>query len=382
MQTSQKELKLRIGSKLVAEKIEPLTGAITTPIYQTTSFAFPVGEKYRYSRELNPTVERLNELVASIELGERGISFSSGMGAISTTVLSLIKPGDLVSLQMDIFGRTLRFFTDFLSKWGVKVKVVETGTLPTDIIAKPNFVFVETITNPLLRVPDLERLCAESKENGITLIVDNTFATPINLNPLMYCNAIVVHSGSKFLIGHNDVIAGFVIGSGNAMNSIDLLRRTLGTSIDPHAAYMAIRGIKTLKVRMDAINQNSLALAEFLEDHPKVSKVIYPGLSSHPDYKRARRLLRGYGGVISFEVKGTGNDAISVMKKGNLIIPAQTLGGVNSVISHPATMSHRSLTAEERKKIGLTDTLLRLSVGIEDVEDLKEELDRMLSDSG
>ncbi|ACP37056.1 aminotransferase class I/II-fold pyridoxal phosphate-dependent enzyme [Saccharolobus islandicus] len=372
---------MKDATRTVREDIDEATGAITTPIYQTTAYHYPEGEKYRYSREANPTVLELTKKIVELENAEMGVAFSSGMGAISTSALALLKPGNSVLVHRDMFGRSYRFFTDYLKNWGVNVDASNPGS--DNIIEKAkskryDVIFVENITNPLLRVVDITELSKVAKERGSILVVDATFSTPINQKPLELGADIVVHSASKFLAGHNDVIAGLAAGYGKYLNVIDQMRRTLGTSLDAHAAYLTLRGIKTLKIRMDVINRNAEQIAEFLEGHPKVVKVYYPGLKSHVDYEIARKVLKGFGGVLSFEVNGGQESALKVMKSLKLIIPAQTLGGVNSVISHPATMSHRTLSLEERKIVGITDSLLRLSVGIEDVNDLIEDLDRAL----
>jgi cystathionine gamma-synthase len=373
-------LGLRDGTKAVKEEVDKETGAITTPIYQTTSYQYPVGEKYRYSRELNPTVLRLANIIAELEEAEMGVAFSSGMGAISSTLLTLVKPGSNVLIHRDMFGRTYRFFTDFLRSLGVNIDVANPGEIVEKAKDKKyDIIFVESISNPILRVADIITLSKISKENNSILIVDATFSTPINQKPIVQGSQIVVHSASKFLAGHNDVIAGLAAGYKDLLVKVDLMRRTLGTSLDPHAAYLVIRGIKTLKVRMDVINSNAQKIAEFLSEHPKIEKVYYPGLKSHPDHEIARKLLKGFGGVVSFEIKGTMSDSINLMNKFNVILAAQTLGGVNSTISHPATMSHRTLTPEERKIVGISDTMLRLSVGIEEIDDLIEDLDKALS---
>ncbi len=322
----------------------------------------------------------LGKKIAELEEAEAGLAFSSGMGAISTTLLTLLRPGKRLLVHLDMFGRSLRFAKDYLTSWGVKVDV----SPPKDkdmmeMLGKGyDVVMIESITNPLLRVIDVESIGKICAETGTTLLVDSTFATPINQKPLLYNASLVIHSASKFLAGHNDVITGLIAGKGVLVREIDQMRRTLGTSLDPHPAYLTIRGMKTLKIRMDVINRNALEIAEFLESHPKVSKVYYPGLKSHESHSVARKVLKGYGGVVSFEVKGGSEQALKVMKSTSVIIPAQSLGGVNSLISHPATMSHRTLSPEERKASGITDSLLRLSVGIEDVEDLIEDLDKAL----
>ncbi|NON63256.1 aminotransferase class I/II-fold pyridoxal phosphate-dependent enzyme [Acidianus sp. RZ1] len=373
---------MKEGTNIVREDIDEETGAITTPIYQTTAYSFPQGEKYRYSRELNPTVLELGKKIATLEEAEMGIAFSSGMGAISTTLLTILKPGSSLLVTMDMFGRSLRFSSDFLRSWGVNVEVSKPGNENLLEIAKSgkwNAIFVESITNPLLRVIDLDSLSKISKEKGSVLIVDSTFATPVNQKPLEFGADIVVHSASKFISGHNDVIAGLAAGKADILSKVDLMRRTLGTSLEPSPAYLVIRGMKTLKVRMDVINKNAEIIAEFLSDHSKVNKVYYPGLKSHPDHEIAVKMLKGFGGVVSFEVKGGKDEAIKLMKSTKIIIPAQSLGGVNSLISHPVTMSHRTLTLDEKKTVGITDSLLRLSVGIEDVNDLIDDLDRSLN---
>ncbi|BFI75101.1 aminotransferase class I/II-fold pyridoxal phosphate-dependent enzyme [Sulfurisphaera ohwakuensis] len=371
---------MREGTKVTTEGYDEETGAITTPIYQTTSYIYPIGEKYRYSREVNPTVLKLAEKISELEEAEMGVAFSSGMGAISSTLLTLAKPGSKILIHRDMFGRTYRFFTDFMRNLGVEVDVANPGEILEMVkVKKYDIVYVETISNPLLRVIDIPALSKICKENGSLLITDATFSTPINQKPLVQGADIVLHSASKFIAGHNDVIAGLGAGSKELMTKVDLMRRTLGTSLDPHAAYLVIRGIKTLKIRMDVINSNAQKIAEYLQEHNKIKSVYYPGLKSHPDYETARRILKGYGGVVTFEIKGSMNDALNLITKFKVILPAQTLGGVNSTISHPATMTHRTLTPEERKIIGISDSMLRLSVGIEDVNDLIEDLDKALT---
>ena len=371
---------MREGTKAVSEGFDEETGAITTPIYQTTSYVYPIGEKYRYTREANPTVLKLAQKIAELEEAEMGVAFSSGMASISSTLLTLAKPGSKILIHRDMFGRTYKFFTDFLRSLGMEIDVANPGEIIEKAKSKKyDIVYVETISNPILRVVDLPELSKICKENGSILIADATFSTPINQKPYVQGADVVLHSASKFIAGHNDVIAGLGAGSKELMTKIDLMRRTLGTSLDPHAAYLVIRGMKTLKIRMDVINSNAQKIAEFLSEHSKVKAVYYPGLKTHLDYEIARRVLKGFGGVVTFDIKGSMNDALSLMSKFKIILPAQTLGGVNSTISHPATMTHRTLTPEERKIVGITDSMLRLSVGIEDVNDLIEELDKALS---
>lgn len=371
---------MREGTKTTSEGFDEETGAITTPIYQTTSYVYPIGEKFRYSREVNPTVLKLAEKITELEEAEMGVAFSSGMGSISSTFLTLARPGSKILIHRDMFGRTYKFFTDFLRSLGMEIDIANPGEILEKAKSKKyDIVYVETISNPLVRVVDIPSLSKICRENGSILVTDATFSTPINQKPYVQGADIVLHSASKFIAGHNDVIAGLGAGSKELMTKIDLMRRTLGTSLDPHAAYLVIRGMKTLKIRMDVINSNAQKIAEFLSEHNKIKAVYYPGLKTHFDFEVAKRVLKGFGGVVTFDIKGTMNDALSLLSKVKVILPAQTLGGVNSTISHPATMTHRTLTPEERKLVGITDSMLRLSVGIEDVNDLIEDLDKALS---
>ncbi|MCQ4336640.1 MAG: aminotransferase class I/II-fold pyridoxal phosphate-dependent enzyme [Sulfolobales archaeon] len=372
---------MREATKYVRETVDEKTGAITTPIYQTAAFDFPQGEKYRYSRELNPTVEELNRKIAEAERTEMGVSFSSGMGSISSTAFALLRPGSRVLIHVDVFARTLRFFKDLMGRFGVETVVTPPGNekfVEALSSGKFDLAFVESISNPVLNVMDVETIGKTARESNVILVVDNTFATPTNLNPTVYGAHVVIHSASKFISGHNDVIAGLAAGKRELMERIDQTRRTLGTSLDPHAAFLVIRGFKTLKVRMEAIERNAMALAEYLAEHPKVKKVYYPGLPSHETHDVAKRLLKGYGGVLSFEIKGGKEEAYKLMNNLKVILRAQTIGGVNSTISHPLTMSHRTLTKDEAQMAMISESLIRLSVGIEDQNDLIEDLDNAL----
>ncbi|MEM0120562.1 MAG: PLP-dependent transferase [Thermoprotei archaeon] len=364
------------------ESPDPLTGSLTTPIYQTVAYRHPVGDVYRYSRERNPTVEVLARKVAEIEGAESASVFSSGMAAITTTLLALLKPGDTLVLQRDVFGRTLRFAREFLSTWGVRLVVPGVGNKDlVDAVRKGcTLVFVESVTNPALRVTDIGGLSQEAHRVGAKLVVDNTLPTPVNIKPLEWGADLVVHSGSKFLAGHYDVVCGVVAGGKALVERVDELRKTLGCSLDPHAAYLTIRGIKTLKVRMERINQSALKVAEYLAEHPKVAYVRYPGLPQDPENQLAKRVLWGFGGVVSFCLKSESRDSPEkLMANLKLIQPANTFGAVDSVISHPATMSHRNLTEEERVSVGVPWGLLRLSVGLEDVGDIIGDLEQALS---
>ncbi|MCY0859132.1 MAG: PLP-dependent transferase [Sulfolobaceae archaeon] len=372
---------MREQTKIVTENPDESVGAITTPIYQTTSYVLPKGEKYRYTREKNPTVERLEEKIAEITNSESATVFSSGMAAISTTLLNFLKPGMSLLIQKGIFARTYRFCMDFLRSLNIRVVATKPDTENIEEALKSerfNVVFLESITNPLLRVVDLPRISKVAKDLGTVVIVDSTLSTPINQKVIEQGADIDVESMSKFIAGHNDVIAGYAAGNKDKISQIDQLRRTLGGALDPHAAYLVLRGLKTLKLRMDVINRNAQRIAEFLDDHPKVKFVYYPGLRDNIDNAIASKVLKGYGGIVSFEIRGTKDDVLRMFSKLKLITVSQTFGGINSVISHPMTMSHRSLTAEEMKEAGITESLVRLSVGIEDVDDLIEDLDQAL----
>ncbi len=371
---------MKTSTHIVNENFDPETGALTYPLYQTTAYKLPMGERYRYSRESNPTVEELSRKIALIEECPSGSSFSSGMGAITSTFLSLLEPGSNLLVGSDIFARSLRFAKEFLSRWGVNVSAAEPGTegVVSAITNKTDLIFIEGLSNPTLRVNDIREISRVAKENGSTLIVDSTFATPINQKPYTLGADLVLHSASKFLAGHNDVIAGVVSGREDLVSKSDSMRRTMGASLDPHAAFLVLRGLKTLRVRMEAINKAAMEIAKHLEGHPRVDEVYYPGLKNHPDHDLAQQILEGFGGVVSFEVKGDASAALEFISKLKLVMPANTLGGVNSTISHPKTMSHRGLSDEERKMAGVGESMLRLSVGLEHYEDIISDIDSSL----
>lgn len=367
---------MKMSTRFISEEIDPATGAIVYPIYQTSAFLLPMGEKYRYSRESNPTTEQLANKISEIEGTEAGTAFSSGMGAITSTLLSMVVPGSRVLVGRDVFARTYKFITGFLSKWGVKVDIADPGT--ENIISKiredTDFILIEGITNPVLRVNDIPKISKRAREAGAILAVDSTFATPVNQKPAKLGADIVIHSASKFISGHNDVIAGVASGKKEHIGKIDEMRRNLGSSLDPHAAFLVLRGLKTLKVRMDAANKSAFIIAKYLEEAKGIKRVFYPGLESHPDHDVARSILNGYGGVVSFEMDGDESGALRLISKLDLITSANTLGGVNSTISHPKTMSHRGLSDEERSSAGISKECLRLSVGLEDTEDLIKDI--------
>ncbi|MEM0155445.1 MAG: PLP-dependent transferase [Thermoplasmataceae archaeon] len=365
------------NTRYVSGKIEKQFGSLSFPIYQTSAYLMPLGERYRYSRESNPTVEALSERIANLEGAESGLSFSSGMGAVTTTLLAHLKPGSRIIVPRDLFARTYKFATSFLSRWNVSVRIVDPGSdnMISEIEKGADVVFFESITNPILRVNDIPAISRSAKKAGCMVMVDSTLATPVNQNPLALGADVVIHSASKFIAGHNDVIAGLAAGNEIAVQKVDDLRRTLGTSLDPNTAFLVMRGITTLKVRMDAINRSAFEVSRWISDHKLVSEVMYPGLADHPDHSFSGNILRGFGGVVSFRVKNAKGKEEKFMENLHHCIPANTLGGSQTTISHPFTMSHRGLSVEEKERIGITSDLFRLSVGLEDIADLMNDLD-------
>ncbi len=367
----------------VKESIDPVTGSLTYPIYQTSAYRMPEGERYRYSREANPTVEELGRIISLLENTDSSTEFSSGMGAITTTLLTLLRPGMRLLVTRDCFARSFRFATEFLRQYGIIVSVSDPGNENVMSLAEDaDIIFLESISNPVLRVYDIPAISRIASEHGGKVLVDSTLATPVNQRPHDQGAAAVVHSLSKFMSGHNDVIGGSVSGNKDLISSVDSFRRTLGTSMEPNTAYLTIRGLKTLNVRMERINRSAMELARRLEEDPSFETVRYPGLPSHPDSKVAGKLLRGFGGIISFDVIMGKTMPGKFMGALKIIEPANTLGGVNTTISHPATMSHRSLSPDERKSVGFSEYTFRLSVGLEDPDAIFNDIVNALSASG
>ncbi len=359
----------------VKETIDPPRYSLTFPIYQSSAFKLPEGNRYRYGRENNPTVEELGRIISGMEGAESTTCFSSGMGAISTSLLTFLKPGSNLVMPLDLFARSRSIATGFLRDWGVNVKTCGTGTENIlKSLGEGSLVFLEAISNPTLRVYDIERIAKAAHEKGGILIVDSTFATPVNLKPLEFGADISLHSLSKFIGGHNDIIGGSVSGKEELISRIDAFRRTLGTNMDPNTAFLAIRGIKTLGLRMEKGNKNAMFLAQRLSEMKVFDEIIYPGLPEHPDHSIASRILKGFGAVLSFRVRNGSGNYSQLLKKLEHIEPANTLGSVNTVISHPMTMSHRSLGKEELKEIGVDENFFRLSLGIESPESILQDI--------
>jgi len=367
-----------------AEIPDTFAGSVTTPIYQTSTFVFKDGEEiakavkgekdsYVYTRWNNPTVERLEEKLAILEEAEDCAFFSSGMAAISTAVLSLVKRNDYVVAIRDLYGETYRLFNEILPSLGVNVILIDTNNvnqLEGALQKEPRIVYIETPTNPTLKVVDISLFAKLAHEKGSLLLIDNTFASPVNQRPSRYGADLIIHSATKYLNGHADVIAGAVAGDKETIKRIKRFRRVLGGTLDPHAAWLILRGIKTMAIRVRTQNYNAQRLAEYLDKHPKVERVYYPGLKNHPQHYVAVKQMSGFGGMLSFEIKGSKSKAIKFTESLRVAYLAASLGGVETLVSQPSTVTHTQMNQEERKKAGISDTLIRVSVGIEDVEDI------------
>ncbi|MDD1769230.1 MAG: PLP-dependent aspartate aminotransferase family protein [Methanomassiliicoccales archaeon] len=368
-------------------------GSVNVPIFQTSTFYFPTDDprtwegqvpdgSYIYTRYGNPTVRAAEDKIAYLEGAEKGLIFSSGMAAITATLTSLLGNGDqLVSVE-DVYGGTFNLMKNELPRLGVQIEFVD-STKTSDMIAaisdKTKVVYLESPTNPMLKLVDIPVVAKAAHEKGATVVIDNTFATPVNQNPIDMGVDTVIHSCTKYLNGHSDLIAGAVVGKSQQIDSVWKKRVVFGGSLDPIGAFLLLRGMKTLVLRMAKHNENGKAIAEYLEDHAKVEVVHYPGLKSHPQHELASRLMRGYGGMVSFEVAGGRSAAETVLRSFSLIKKATSLGGVDSLASMPLNSSHAALSPSERARLGIKDSLIRLSIGIEDVEDIEEDIDGALS---
>jgi cystathionine gamma-synthase len=367
-------------------------GSHTTPVVNTVTFAYEdIDEWYEvakgnqkgdiYSRNTNPTVQVLEEKVRILEKAEAVTSFSTGMAAISNTLFALLKPGDRVVSVKDTYGGTSRIFLEYLPKINVEVTLCETTDfeqIEEEISKGCNLVYLETPTNPTLKIIDLERIAKAAKKAGAITVTDNTFASPINQKPLELGVDLVVHSGTKYLNGHSDTLCGFLCGSKELVKEVFHYREINGASLHPETAYMVIRGIKTLELRVERQNENAMAVAGYLKNHPKVSEVFYPGLPSHPGHEIAEKQMRGFGGVLSFSLKGDYESVKTLLHNLSLVHLAASLGSVSTLAGPPRTTSHVELTEEQRKQLGIPETLIRYSVGIENKEDLIEDLEQAL----
>jgi len=369
----------------IGQEADSATGATIVPIYQTSTFtqeAIGVLKGYDYSRSGNPTRSALEESLASLENGFFGLAFASGLAA-ETAVLSILKPGDNIVASDDLYGGTYRLFTAIFGNLGITTTFVDATNLNSieeAISENTKIIWVETPTNPLLKLTDIESVSKISKSHNVILVVDNTFATPYFQQPLDLGADIVVHSTTKYINGHSDVVGGAVILNDETLyEKIKFYQNAAGGILGPFDSWLTLRGLKTLAVRMKQHEQNAQRIAEVLLISPHVLSVNYPGLSSHPQYELAKRQLKGFGGMISFEINGGIDEVNKFVKNLKIFSLAESLGGVESLVAHPAQMTHASIPQAEREKIGITDNLIRLSVGIEDIEDLVADLEYALS---
>ncbi|MDX9704307.1 MAG: cystathionine gamma-synthase [Weeksellaceae bacterium] len=367
------------------QEVEASTGAVMVPIFQTSTFAQSspgVHKGYEYSRAANPTRTALENALASIENGTHGFAFSSGLAA-TDAVMKLLHPGDEIIAMDDLYGGSYRMFTRIYEKYGLKFHFVDLSDLTAineKISDKTKLIWVETPTNPLMKIVDIQKVCDLAKEKNIKVAVDNTFASPYLQNPLDLGADIVMHSATKYLNGHSDVVAGALIVKNEKLaEEIHFQLFAGGGILGPQDSYLVLRGIKTLHLRMQRHCENGEKVAEFLNQHPKIKQVFYPGLVSHPGYETAKRQMRGFGGMVSFNFKsGEKSDAVKFLESLKIFTLAESLGGIESLANHPASMTHASIPAEIRIEKGISDDLIRLSVGVEDIDDLLADLQQAL----
>src|SRR3954463_3966237 len=362
---------------------DPTTGAIIVPIYQTSTYVqeeLGRHKGYEYARTQNPTRAALEGNLAAIEGGRAGFAFASGMAAISA-IASMLKSGDHVIVSDNVYGGTFRLFDKVLTRYQLSFSYVDTGDLDATARAftpATRMLFVETPSNPVMRITDLAKAADLAHDRGARLVVDNTFASPVLQRPIAFGADLVTHSTTKYLNGHSDSIGGIVIATrDDDIEQLKFIQNAAGAILSPFDSWLVLRGTKTLALRMAQHNVNGQALAEYLAGHPKVKAVLYPGLPSHPQHALAKRQMKGFGGMLTFDA-GTIEAAFEVCKRVRLMSLAESLGGVETLISHPASMTHASVPAERRAKIGLTDGLVRISAGIEDPADLIEDLEQAL----
>lgn len=362
---------------------DPVTGAVTTPIYQTSTYhqkELGGGAKYEYTRGENPTRFALESVMADIENGTDGFAFSSGMAAIHAT-MSLLKAGDHIVMANDVYGGTFRLVNRIMAELGIKFTAVDTAdsdALKAAMTPETKMVYLESPSNPLMHVTDIAEASKIAHEGGAIAVVDNTFASPYNQNPLDLGADVVVHSGTKYLGGHADLLSGFVVvKDAKLAERIKFIQMSIGAVLSPQDSYMVQRSIKTLALRVQRHNENAMALAEFLNNHPKVAKVYFPGLPGTPDYEIAKKQMRGFGGMMSIELQ-PGLDVKKFVENLDVFLLAESLGGVESLIEVPAVMTHASIPREIRIANGIKDELVRISVGIEDIDDLIADMSKGL----
>lgn len=378
---------MKLGTKLIHAGVapDPSTGAIMTPIFQTSTYvqsAPGVHKGYEYARTQNPTRDALQNALAAIENGTHGISFGSGLAA-TDGVMKLLNPGDEVIATNDLYGGTYRIFTKVFERYGIKftfIDMADARNIEAHVTPQTKMIWLETPTNPLLRIIDIAACAQIARKSEIMLCVDNTFASPYLQNPLDLGADIVLHSATKYLGGHSDVVHGVVIVKNEDLaQRLYFIQNSCGAVPGPQDCFLVLRGIKTLHVRMQRHCENGVVVANFLRNHPKVDKVYWPGFTDHPNHDIAKQQMRGFGGMMSFTLKDDSLEAANrILSNTHLFALAESLGGVESLIGHPASMTHASIPRAERVQNGLVDSLIRLSVGIEDVSDLTADLNKAI----
>jgi len=379
---------MKFGTKAIhaGQEPDPTTGAIMTPIYQTSTFwqESPGKHKgYAYARGKNPTRNALEKCIAALENGKHGLCFSSGMGAIDA-VAKLLRPGDEVITGNDLYGGTYRMFTKVFANFGIKFHFIDlndANNISKYINANTKLIWIETPTNPTMQIVDIAACSEISKKNNLILAVDNTFASPYLQNPLDLGADIVMHSVTKYLGGHSDVVMGALVCNDDKIyDQLAFIHNSCGATPGPQDSFLVLRGLKTLHLRMKAHCENGKVIAHFLRNHPKIEKVYWPGFPDSPNHEIAKKQMRDFGGMISIVLKNADlNETFRIASSFKVFSLAESLGGVESLINHPATMTHASIPKDEREKVGVVDNLLRLSVGVEDIEDLIEDLENALA---
>jgi cystathionine beta-lyase/cystathionine gamma-synthase len=372
------------------ETREKYADSLTTPIFQTSTYTFKDSaeieaytkhkkERFEYGRYGNPTEKIAERRLAALENAEDCVLFASGMMAITTTIFAIVESGDHIVITDDCYKKTLEFCESYLKRFGIDCTIVPFGDyelMDKSVRSNTRFIFSESPTNPYLNVFDLEKFKEIGKKHNVITFIDSTFATPVNQRPLEWGIDLVMHSATKYLAGHNDILAGAVMGSADLISKIRNLHKALGGVIDANCAYLLIRGLKTFPLRVKKQNESTLEIAQYLENHPKVKKVYYPFLESHRHYQIAKDQMLGGGGVVSFEIEGDLDTAKHFLDALEMMYIAPSLGGVETLITHPALVSYYDYSKERRYELGITDTLFRLAVGIEETEDIIEDLER------
>jgi cystathionine gamma-lyase len=379
---------MKFGTKAIhaGQEPDPTTGAIMTPIYQTSTYVQEYPGKhngYAYARGKNPTRAALEKCLAELENAKHGLCFSSGMGA-SDAIIKMLRPGDEVIATDDLYGGTYRMFTKVFANYGIRFHFIDMANdaeIKKHINKNTKMLWVETPTNPVMKIIDIEAVSKIGKAHNLITVVDNTFASPYLQNPLNLGADIVMHSATKYLGGHSDVVMGAIcLNNDSYYEQLAFIHNSCGATPGPMDSFLVLRGIKTLHIRMERHCENGKKIATFLATHPKIDKIYWPGFEQHPGYAIARKQMKDFGGMMSFSLKGNNKDeAFKIASSFKVFSLAESLGGVESLIGHPASMTHASIPKEEREKSGVVDSLLRLSVGIEDVEDLIEDLKQALN---